>query len=157
MRIPNLALFFLVGQETKVYRIEKFGIRPSFNSRALFESTRLVPEFREISVAQLVFIFAGSIQHYLWANYVSQSVHKEHYDFTCCSMLHLWSAVTERTHSVSDILRPHRNHWNDVESITVFFNSSCGGSRLKTIKLTLSWHVIATNLFFSLLKSKLVI
>ena len=63
IKVRNRTELNLVGQESKVYRIEKFGIRPSFNSRALFESTRLVPEFREISVARLVFIFAGSIQH----------------------------------------------------------------------------------------------
>ena len=63
IKVRNRTELNIVGQESKVYRIEKFGIRPSSNSRALFESTRLVPEFREISVARLVFIFAGSIQH----------------------------------------------------------------------------------------------
>ena len=64
IKVRNRTELNLVGQESKVYWIKKFRIRPSFNSRALFESTRLVPEYREISVARLVLIFAGSIQHY---------------------------------------------------------------------------------------------
>ena len=65
IKVRNQTELNLVGRKSKVYRIEKIRIKPSFNSRALFESTRLVPEFRKISVARLVIIFAGSIQHYV--------------------------------------------------------------------------------------------
>ena len=34
------------------------------NLRALLDSTRLILEFRKVSVARLIFIFAGAIQHY---------------------------------------------------------------------------------------------
>ena len=59
-KVRNQTELNLVGQESKVY-LKKIWDPALIH--ALF-SNQPVPEFREISVARLVFIFAGSIQHY---------------------------------------------------------------------------------------------